>query len=203
MYKQRRHALATLLPENSIALFFSGKAPYKVGDEKYLFSVDRSFYYLSGLDKENMILAIIRTQGKIKEQLFLEHYDEEQAKWVGGKLLPEEAADISEIEEIFWLEEAMDMLGLQISRFFDHESCVDIYADFTRQEAYQADSEAHRFTRELLRQYPYVTLHNAASRISSLRLIKEDAEIDDLKQAIEVTRQGILAMMDHVCSVIM
>ena len=70
---------------------------------------------------------------------------------------------------------------------------------FTRQEAYQADSEAHRFTRELLRQYPYVTLHNAASRISSLRLIKEDAEIDDLKQAIEVTRQGILAMMDHVC----
>lgn len=200
MYKQRRHALATLLPENSIALFFSGKAPYKVGDEKYPFSVDRSFYYLSGLDKENMILAIIRTQGKIKEQLFLEHYDEEQAKWVGGKLLPEEAADISEIEEIFWLEEAMDMLGLQISRFFDHESCVDIYADFTRQEAYQADSEAHRFTRELLRQYPYVTLHNAASRISSLRLIKEDAEIDDLKQAIEVTRQGILAMMDHVCS---
>lgn len=200
MYKQRRHALATLLPENSIALFFSGKAPYKVGDEKYPFSVDRSFYYLSGLDKENMILAIIRTQGKIKEQLFLEHYDEEQAKWVGGKLLPEEAADISEIEEIFWLEEAMDMLGLQISRFFDHESRVDIYADFTRQEAYQADSEAHRFTRELLRQYPYVTLHNAASRISSLRLIKEDAEIDDLKQAIEVTRQGILAMMDHVCS---
>ena len=98
MYKQRRHALATLLPENSIALFFSGKAPYKVGDEKYPFSVDRSFYYLSGLDKENMILAIIRTQGKIKEQLFLEHYDEEQAKWVGGKLLPEEAADISEIE---------------------------------------------------------------------------------------------------------
>lgn len=55
MYKQRRHALATLLPENSIALFFSGKAPYKVGDEKYPFSVDRSFYYLSGLDKENMI----------------------------------------------------------------------------------------------------------------------------------------------------
>ena len=74
MYKQRRHALANLLPENSIALFFSGKAPYKVGDEKYPFSVDRSFYYLSGLDKENMILAIIRTQGEIKEQLFLEQY---------------------------------------------------------------------------------------------------------------------------------
>lgn len=29
MYKERRLALAQLLPENAIALFFSGKAPIK------------------------------------------------------------------------------------------------------------------------------------------------------------------------------
>ena len=198
MYKERRLALAQLLPENAIALFFSGKAPYKTGDEKYPFSVDRSFYYLSGLDKEHMILVILRINGEVREQLFLEQYDEEQAKWVGGKMLPEEAAEVSEIEEIFWVEEAMEMLGLQISRLFDNQSRVDIYADFTRQEAYQADSEAHRFTRELLCRYPYITLHNAAPLISSLRLIKDTTEIEQLQQAIEVTRKGIYAMMDHV-----
>ena len=198
MYKERRLALAQLLPENAIALFFSGKAPYKTGDEKYPFSVDRSFYYLSGLDKEHMILVILRINGEVREQLFLEQYDEEQAKWVGGKMLPEEAAEVSEIEEIFWVEEAMEMLGLQISRLFDNQSRVDIYADFTRQEAYQADSEAHRFTRELLCRYPYITLHNAAPHISSLRLIKDTTEIEQLQQAIEVTRKGIYAMMDHV-----
>lgn len=198
MYKERRLALAQLLPENAIALFFSGKAPYKTGDEKYPFSVDRSFYYLSGLDKEHMILVILRINGEVREQLFLEQYDEEQAKWVGGKMLPEEAAEVSEIEEIFWVEEAMEMLGLQISRLFDNQSRVDIYADFTRQEAYQADSEAHLFTRELLCRYPYITLHNVAPHISSLRLIKDTTEIEQLQQAIEVTRKGIYAMMDHV-----
>ena len=76
MYKERRLALAQLLPENAIALFFSGKAPYKTGDEKYPFSVDRSFYYLSGLDKEHMILVILRINGEVREQLFLEQYDE-------------------------------------------------------------------------------------------------------------------------------
>lgn len=145
-----------------------------------------------------MILVILRINGEVREQLFLEQYDEEQAKWVGGKMLPEEAAEVSEIEEIFWVEEAMEMLGLQISRLFDNQSRVDIYADFTRQEAYQADSEAHRFTRELLCRYPYITLHNAAPHISSLRLIKDTTEIEQLQQAIEVTRKGIYAMMDHV-----
>ena len=51
MYKERRKALASTLPNTAIALVCSGKAPYKVGDEKYDFSVDRSFYYLTGLEK--------------------------------------------------------------------------------------------------------------------------------------------------------
>ena len=45
MYKERRKKLAAALPDNAIALLFSKTAPYKVGDEKYEFSVDRSFYY--------------------------------------------------------------------------------------------------------------------------------------------------------------
>lgn len=199
MYKQRRQALAQLLPENAIALFFSGKAPYKVGDEKYPFSVDRNFYYLSGLDRENMILALIRRQGKVSEHLFLEHYDEDLAKWIGGRILPEDASAISEIEDVYWIEEAMETLGFQITRFFDQDTRVDVYADFTRQEPYQSDSEAYRFTRELLSQYPYVQLHNVASHMASLRLVKEESEIALLKQAIDVTKEGILHMMDHVC----
>ena len=46
MYKERRKKLAAALPDNAIALLFSKTAPYKVGDEKYEFSVDRSFYYM-------------------------------------------------------------------------------------------------------------------------------------------------------------
>ena len=65
MYKERRKALASALPDTAIALVCSGKAPYKVGDEKYDFSVDRSFYYLTGLDKENMVLAIIKVEGRV------------------------------------------------------------------------------------------------------------------------------------------
>ena len=70
MYQKRRQRFMEKLPDNSIALFFSGKAPYKVGDEKYPFSVDRSYYWMTGLDKENMILLVGNIQGMTYEYLF-------------------------------------------------------------------------------------------------------------------------------------
>lgn len=198
MYQKRREKLTSMLPEHAIALFFSGKAPYKVGDEKYAFSVDRNFYYLTGLDKENMVLAIIKHDDTIQEYLCIERYDEQLAKWVGGRMMPEEAAKISEVEQIYWLEEVMEVLGMQLSRIYDHASQVPVYADYTKQEPFQSENEALRFTRELLAQYPYVQLHNIASKIAQLRLIKDDTEITKLKKAIAITDEGIRHMMKHV-----
>ena len=91
MFDTRRKKLLESLPSHSITLFFSGKAPYKIGDEKYEFSVDRNFYYLTGLDRENMVLALFKGEDLTEELLFIEQYDESQAKWVGGKMFPDEA----------------------------------------------------------------------------------------------------------------
>ena len=46
------------LEENSITLIFAGQAPYKSADETYAFTPNRNFYYLTGIDKEKMILMI-------------------------------------------------------------------------------------------------------------------------------------------------
>lgn len=197
MVKERRKKLAALLPDNSITLCFSGKAPYKVGDEKYEFSVDRNFFYFTGLDKENMVMALVKAKGLVSEYLFIERYDEELAKWIGGRLLPEEAQKISNISNIHWFEEAYDTLGSCITRLYNRFEQVDVFADFTKQEAFQADSEAVLFTRELLARYPYISLRNVAPKMSELRLIKDETEIKSLKKAIEVTRIAIENMMQH------
>ena len=120
MYQKRRQRFMEKLPDNSIALFFSGKAPYKVGDEKYPFSVDRSYYWMTGLDKENMILLVGNIQGMTYEYLFIEPYDEELAKWVGGRILPEDASYISEIEEIYEVGDLWDTLSSIFSRMFNN-----------------------------------------------------------------------------------
>lgn len=197
MFETRRKKLLASLPNNSITLCFSGKAPYKVGDEKYAFSVDRNFYYFTGLDKENMVLLLCKKENATQEMLFIEPFDETQAKWVGGRMLPDEATDISGIDEIYWIEELMEVLATQLQRMYDHEERLRVFADFTKQEAFQEDKPAFTFARELLKQYPHIELCNVASKMTALRLIKEDIEIELLKEAIRVTNEGILQMMRY------
>ena len=65
-----------------------------------------------------MVLAIIKVEGRVSEYLFIERYDEELAKWVGGRIMPKDAANISGIQEIYWREDAMDTIGSVLSRYF-------------------------------------------------------------------------------------
>lgn len=197
MYQKRRQRFMEKLPDNSIALFFSGKAPYKVGDEKYPFSVDRSYYWMTGLDKENMILLVGNIQGMTYEYLFIEPYDEELAKWVGGRILPEDASYISEIEEIYEVGDLWDTLSSIFSRMFNNMEKIDVYADFTKQEAFQEDSKAIRFSKELLHRYPHINLLNVAPIMAELRMIKDEDEITKLAKAISITKEAIENMMKH------
>lgn len=194
MYQARRKKLLDLLPENSITLLFSGKAPYKVGDEKYAFSVNRSFYYFSGLDKENMILLLVKTAKKTSEILFIEPYDEYLAKWVGGRIFPQQASQISQIKQIKERNDCDETLARLFNYTLDHQSEIQVFADLTKQE-FDQPIESLTYLNHLKENYPHITLKNVAPFITQLRLIKEETEINELKEAIDVTRLGIEAMM--------
>ena len=78
-YKLRREKLLEMLPEYSITVMYSGVAPYSIGDEKYPFKVDRSFYYFTGIERENLYLVLIKlSAAKSSEMLFIEPFDEKE-----------------------------------------------------------------------------------------------------------------------------
>ena len=88
-YSSRREKIYKTMRANCAIMLFSGKAPMRSEDETYDFSVNRNFYYLTGLDAENMVLLISYVDGTYNETLFILPYDKKQAKWVGGRVLPE------------------------------------------------------------------------------------------------------------------
>ena len=70
-YSNRRKRLLETLPDNCAVMLFSGKAPMRSEDEAYPFSVNRSFYYLTGLDKEEMVLRMYKMDGVGKQMRFI------------------------------------------------------------------------------------------------------------------------------------
>ena len=100
MYKKRRQKLISSLAEQSIALFYSGKAPKKSADQSYPYEVNRNFYYLTGINQSDSYLMIVKGINKQKTILFLEPYDRLKALWVGKVLDFEDAKLTSGIDDV-------------------------------------------------------------------------------------------------------
>ena len=117
MYKERREKLQRQLPDYSITVLYSGKAPHSIGDEVYPFKVDRSFYYYTGINEQNMTLMIFKLPKAVQEILFIEPFDPVMAKWVGAKMLPKEATEISGIRDVRYVEEIEGAISRLVSNY--------------------------------------------------------------------------------------
>ena len=58
IYVARRKQLLENKQGPCAVIIFSGSAPMKSLDESYPFFVDRNFYYLTGIERENMVLIM-------------------------------------------------------------------------------------------------------------------------------------------------
>ena len=196
MYKMRREALAAKLPENAIAFLFSGKEVHSIGDEMFPFKVDRNFHYLTGIDRPNMVYMMVKLNGKATDTLFIESFDEMMAKWVGAKMLPAEATEISGIERVMMVEDMWSIIHSTMNRQMDHVASLDVYMDLSKQSHDQM-LPAHEFTKEFAAKYPYAAIKNLFATMVELRVIKSEAEVEIMSKAIAVTNEGIKNMMDH------
>ncbi|MBP5280467.1 MAG: aminopeptidase P N-terminal domain-containing protein [Erysipelotrichaceae bacterium] len=194
-YSNRRKKILGALQSNSAVLLFSGKAPMRSEDEAYPFSVNRNFYYLTGLDKEEMILLMYNLDGVSKEILFILPYNKTLARWVGGRMLKEEATQISEVSDVRNVEELDDTIASLLNRT-RKDNGFKFYFDFWHYNMDQEDTPAGRYAKKLKERYPYLSLKDIYPILASMRLVKDEYEISCIRRAIHTTNLGIQQMMN-------
>ena len=192
-FNKTRNRLCDKLEENSITLMFAGEAPYKSGDETYTFTPNRNFYYLTGLDREKMILMLVKKNGKVEETLFIEKNDAIMARWVGEKMPKVKAKEISGIGSIKFLEEFEEIFG----GIMDRAKIDDLFLDLERQQFHVSMTTSQRFAKVAMERYPYLRIKNIYHEIANLRLIKSVEEIELIREAIDITDSGIKALMNN------
>lgn len=191
---KNRKELAKVLDDNSILLLFAGTAPYKSADEQYQFAPNRNFYYLTGIDREKIILLISKIDGDISEKIFVERPDPVMARWIGARMTAEEAKEISGVENIDYLDKFEETIGSILER----NRIEKLYLDLERQEIGAAITEPQYFAKMINERYPYIEIKNVYYDIAKLRVIKSDEELQLMKKAIEITKEGIENMIDNI-----
>ena len=192
-FSTNRKNLWEMLKENSITLIFAGEAPYKSADETYAFTPNRNFYYLTGIDKEKMILMMAKINGKAEETLFVEKSDPVLARWVGEKMAKAEAKKISGIQNIEFVEDFKNLFD----GILEKAKIENLYLDFERQGFDISMSTSQIFAKAVMQRYPYLRVQNIYHEIASLRLIKSEEEIKVIRQAIDITDIGIKQLMKN------
>ena len=193
-YAKRREALLRRIPDGAIALFFAGQAPHMSGDHAYSpFHVNRNFFYLTGITQEHSRLLLAKLGGSEQAILFTEHVSEVEEKWTGKRLPDHLAREISGIAEVQDLAQFETTLGRML-RTGEYEW---LYLDLEQDRYHQTETEAHRFARAFRDKYPGIGIRNPYAEVCRMRTVKDEAEIECIRRAIDITREGVIAMMQH------
>ncbi len=187
-----RKKFAEIADEKSVIVLFAGNAPTKRGDEKYPFSPDRNFYYATGLDDENIIYMGCRNDGQFSESLFLERPDPIKAKWVGAVIEADEAREKSGVNDIKFIDQFFE----EFSNIVFSKRIETVYLDLENRDM-KTYTPAFEFASKLQQNYPYIKIKNCYNRFAEFRRIKQDFEVSKIKEAIDITKEGILLMMKN------
>lgn len=192
-FVKNRKNLSEKLEDNSILVLFAGDAPYKSADDKYPFAQNRNFYYIGGFPREKAIFMLLKQNGQVSESLFIERQDPVMARWIGEKLSVEESKELTGIENIKYLDQFNESFG-KIAGDMEVEK---LYLDLERQEYNMKESESVAFAKDAVNRYPFLKIKNVFNHIADLRTIKSEEEIELIKKAINITKEGIYNMMSN------
>lgn len=179
-YLNRRRRLLEKVAEGTI-LLFSGYEVLRSADESYPFSVNRNFYYLTGISQRETYCVLNRNQ----ESLYILENDDQLAKWVGYNLFPKEAKKISQFNDV----ETYGNIELVLKDIALSNKVV--YLDLERSSFLGGINQGERLKSLLLSFNPNLEIRDIYNEIVLLRSVKDSDEIEALRHSIHITKLAL------------
>ena len=198
--QNKRDEILSRMEDNSMMILHSNYQTFLTCDEFYPFKVNNNFYYLTGLEEDNIILVLAKLGETRISKLFIQENDPVSVKWVGAKYYPKEASEISGIDEanISFLPSFENFVNdiVQPNRYSEH--MVDkIYLDLEQRNLPLYRTFALDYAKKLQDDYPSIQIKNAYPIIIESRMIKDEKEIEKMCESVATTNRAILNVMKN------
>ena len=195
-HKNRREQLRKLMPDNSVAVFFSNPVRNRSNDIDYEFHQDPNFYYLTGLREPEAVLLIFKSQnsyGEIitNEIIFVQPRDSTDEKWTGKRLGALGAKEKLNIETAF---DNTEFAGFEFNfHKFDKILLTGIPEDVRDDKSDRGDlfSMIKYFKRDTDSINRKISKAMLMSYMAQLREVKTNEELELMRKATSITCDGI------------
>ena len=195
-YVNNRQKLYNQIPDNSLVVLFSGALKQCSADENYPFKVNTNFYYMTGIDQDNAYLVVTKVRGEIEEHLFIYENDPIKVKWIGAYLYPNEAKEISGVENIHFIKEFDAYLLKQAKRKGIKNICLDL-----EKSPFEGQVDFGKVLKDKVNAYCYdKKIVDVYQTITLIRGVKEDWEIEIYQKAVDTTKLALEEVMKELPS---
>jgi Xaa-Pro aminopeptidase len=183
--------MASMLPR-SVAVVHANDIITTNADGTAAYYPNSDLFYLSGVEQEETVLLLApdAQEARDREILFIREPTPLSKLWDGHKLSKEEARALSGIERVEWVSA---FPGVFRSAMNEMEN-VYLNLNEHARAVIEADNRDARFVHETRRQYPLHAYHRLARLLRIQRLVKSPDEVDLIRKAAEITRDGFLSV---------
>lgn len=183
-YRNNRERFAAALPDRTAALFFSGEEKHMSLDTDYRFFSDRNFYYMTGLECSGMILVIEKVGNISSAKIYAPVRDSLKERWHGKRM------DFADIARTAGFDEK-DVYDLEKYEEFEFEIIrnpdIKVYLDNSSvmEKPFELRSKIEKDGRQV---------SDLSEITTSMRLVKQDHEIESIRQAALITEEALEEM---------
>lgn len=192
VFIKHRENVFKQMVDDSILISFSRRGEEHEVNSKC--DVNRNYYYLSGVIEYDNIVILTKKNNKEFEYMFINPYDEFKAKWVGAPLSKEVVMEKSGIKNILYLSD----FDSYLTRFL--QNYKNVYLEINSSSLDSISSEDELFANKVKMKYPWIHILNLSDVLALCRMKKEKEEIEEMKQAIEITNKGLQNILKNMGS---
>ena len=187
LFINNRKLFSAMIEENSIAIFNANDIMPTNSDGTMPFKQNSDLFWLTSVDQEESVLAVVKNNNQVKEMLFLKETNEHIAIWEGAKLDKESAQKNSGVEKIYWLNQMDEILNVEIEK----ASKIYLNKNIHSRSTSEVQTRDDRFRKVLIKNHPNKEIAEVAPIMHELRFIKSEIEIELMKHACNITEKGL------------
>ncbi len=193
-FAEHREKLYQTLADNTLVIAYAGIPIHTNEDDYFDFVVNSQYFYLTGLERENTAFLALKTAEKTWEILFIEEPDPLSERWTGKMPTKEEVQTISGIQDVRYT----DQLESAVSRFMGRFPVEQVYFDLYRCQMNDLPDYNLVMAERFKQTYPHVILKDLHTACVPLRERKDAQEVESIRKAVNITRQGLEYVMKNL-----
>lgn len=192
MHKENRKNFIKQMDSDSVAIFANAPAAMRNHDTEHIYNPDPNFYYLTGFEEPKSICVIAPNHPKHQYVLFVLPKDKIAEIWNGKRVGVKDACADYGADKAF----PIDKFEKKIGKYLD--GAERLYYTLGSNSAVDTEILARlkQSVRSRIRTGKGIhTLADPSPILSEMRLIKNEQELQRIKQASDITIDGHIAAM--------